>query len=71
VTARKGIASLEYDGDAGVMYLRLAKGKVASSQPLADNMVLDVDEKGAPLGLELLLPRGMEPEVKAKFLKAV
>ena len=53
------------------MYLRLAKGKVASSQPLADNMILDVDEKGAPLGLELLLPRGMEPEVKAKFLKAV
>ena len=60
---------LEFDEDAGALYLRL--GKVASSEPLADDMILDIGEKGQLLGLELLLPREMKPEVKAMLLKAV
>ncbi len=59
------MASLEFDEDAGALYLRLGKGKVASSEPIADNMILDVDAKGELLGLELLLPKEIKPDVKA------
>jgi len=69
--ARKDMASLEFDEDAGALYLRLRKGKVFSSEPLADNVVLDIDDEGRPLGLEVLLPREIKPDVKAKLLKAV
>lgn len=65
------MASLEFDEEAGALYLRLRKGKVISSEPLADNMILDIDEKGKLLGLELLLPKEIRPETKAKLLKAV
>jgi uncharacterized protein YuzE len=65
------MASLEFDEEAGALYLRLRRGKVSSSEPLAENVILDVDIKGKLLGLELLLPRKMKPEVRAKLLKAV
>ena len=65
------MASLEFDEDAGALYLRLGKGKVASSEPIADNMILDVDTKGELLGLELLLPKEIKPDVKARLLRAV
>ncbi len=65
------MASLEFDEDAGALYLRLGKGKVASSEPIADNMILDVDAKGELLGLELLLPKEIKPDVKARLLRAV
>ena len=69
--AQKGMASLEFDEEAGALYLRLRRGKVSSSEPLAENVILDVDAKGKLLGLELLLPREIKPDVKAKLLKAV
>jgi uncharacterized protein YuzE len=65
------MASLEFDGDAGAIYLRFAKGKVASSEPLADNMILDIGKKGETLGLELLLPKGIKPELKERLQRAV
>ena len=65
------MASLEFDDGAGALYLRLRKGRVSSSEPLSDDIILDVDAKGVPVGLELLLPREIRPEVKAKLRKAV
>jgi uncharacterized protein YuzE len=65
------MASLEFDEEAGALYLRLRRGKVISSEPLADNMILDVDVEGRLLGLELLLPKEIRPEMKAKLLNAV
>lgn len=38
------------------MYIRLKKGKVDSSEPLADNVIIDVDKKGEAIGIEILLP---------------
>jgi hypothetical protein len=49
------MASLEFDEEAAALYLKLRKGKVSFSEPLADNM----------------LPREIKPDVKAKLLKAV
>jgi uncharacterized protein YuzE len=39
------------------MYIRLKKGKVEKSEPLADNVIVDVDKKGEAIGIEILLPK--------------
>jgi len=62
------MASLEYDGEVNAMYLRLRKGKVSSTEPLADNIVVDLDEKQRVLGLELLLPPTVKKEIKAQLV---
>ena len=61
------MASLEFDRDVDALYLRLRKGKVSSSEPLADNMVMDLDSKKRVIGLELLLPPKMKKEIKAQL----
>ena len=39
------------------MYIRFKKGKVDKSEPLADNIIVDVDKKGEAIGIEILLPK--------------
>ncbi len=51
------MASLEFDSKINALYLRFRKGKVSSTEPLADNMAIDLDGEGRVLGLELILPR--------------
>jgi uncharacterized protein YuzE len=48
------MASLEFDDEVNALYLKLRKGKVASSEPLAENVILDLDDKEKVIGLELL-----------------
>jgi uncharacterized protein YuzE len=38
------------------MYLRLKKGKVDRSEPLADNVIVDFNRNGVAIGIEILLP---------------
>ena len=59
------MASLEFDRKTDDLYLRLRKGKVSSSEPLADNMAVDLDSKRRVLGLELLLSPTMDREIRA------
>ena len=59
------MASLEFDRKTDALYLRLRKGKVPSSEPLADNMAVDLDSKRRVLGLELLLSPTMDREIRA------
>ncbi len=61
------MASLEFDKQVNALYLRLGKGKIFSSEPLADNIVVDFDEKKKVLGLELLLPSTIKKEIKAQL----
>jgi uncharacterized protein YuzE len=49
------------------MYLRLRKGKVSSTEPLADNIFADLDEKKNVLGLEILLPPNLKKEIKTQL----
>ncbi|HXW94082.1 MAG TPA: DUF2283 domain-containing protein [Nitrososphaerales archaeon] len=63
------MASLEFDRKTDALYLRLRKGKVSSSEPLADNMVVDLDSRKRVVGLELLLPPTMNKEIRAQLLK--
>ncbi len=66
------MASLEFDPKVNAMYIRLKEGKVSESEPLADNIVVDLDEKGEVVGIEVLLPKldERQREFVARALKA-
>ncbi len=51
------MVSVEFDSEINAMYIRLKKGKVDKSEPLADNVIVDVDKKGEAVGIEILLPK--------------
>ncbi|MEM2272358.1 MAG: DUF2283 domain-containing protein [Candidatus Bathyarchaeia archaeon] len=51
------MVSVEFDPKVNAMYVKLRKGKVAESEPLADNVILDLDEMGRVVGIEVLLPK--------------
>ncbi len=66
------MASVEFDPKVNAMYIRLKEGKVSESEPLADNIVVDLDEKGEVIGIEVLLPKldERQKEFVARALKA-
>jgi len=51
------MASLEYDPSSTALYVRIKRGKVAKSRSLADNIVLDLNDKDELLGIEIIGPR--------------
>ncbi|MEE8403373.1 MAG: DUF2283 domain-containing protein [Candidatus Hydrothermarchaeaceae archaeon] len=51
------MVSVEFDREVNALYLRLKKGKVEKSDPVADNIVFDLNEEGNMIGIEILLPR--------------
>ena len=51
------MVSVEFDPKVNAMYIRLKEVKVAESEPLADNVVVDIDENGEVVGIEVLLPK--------------
>ena len=51
------MVSVEFDSEVNAMYIRLKKGKVDKSEPLADNVIVDVDKNGKAIGIEILLPK--------------
>jgi uncharacterized protein YuzE len=54
------MVSIEFDPNANALYIRLKKGKVKTSEPLADNIIVDLDENNEILGIEILLPTKSE-----------
>jgi len=50
------LASLEYDPSCNALYIRLKRGKVAESEPISDNLILDLSKRGEILGIEVLGP---------------
>jgi uncharacterized protein YuzE len=66
------MVSVEFDPEVNAMFIRFKDGKVAESEPLADNIIVDLDEDGEVVGIEILLPK-LEREQKefvARILKA-
>jgi uncharacterized protein YuzE len=51
------MASIEFDSEVNAIYIRFKKGKVDKSEPLADNVIVDVDKNGKAIGIEILLPK--------------
>jgi len=48
------MVSLEYDPGCNALYIRIKEGKVAESEPISDNLIVDIDHEGEILGIELL-----------------
>jgi uncharacterized protein YuzE len=54
---------IEYDPQADALYIQLRKGKIAQTVETSHYIYADVDEKGQPLGLEILfVRRHLKPE---------
>jgi len=67
------MVSLEYDPTSTALYIRIKKGKVASSKPLADNLILDLNRSNEILGVEIIGPKPEDLGAfrpKAKILAA-
>ena len=54
------MVSVEFDPEVNALYIRLKDGKVETSEPLADNIIVDLDENNEILGIEILLPAKSE-----------
>ncbi|MCG7849618.1 MAG: DUF2283 domain-containing protein [ANME-2 cluster archaeon] len=52
----RNIVSVEIDPEANAVYIHLKKGNVDNSEPLADNITIDVDKEGETTGIKILLP---------------
>jgi uncharacterized protein YuzE len=50
------LASLEYDESCNALYIRIKRGKVAETEPVSDNLILDLNKKGEIIGVEILGP---------------
>ncbi len=59
------MVSVEFDTDVNALYLRFKKSKIARSEPLADNIVIDLGTKDDVIGIELLLPRTIPSHLKS------
>ena len=44
----------EYDPQADALYIRMASGKVAETEEVRPGLMLDYDENGKILGIEML-----------------
>ncbi len=51
------MVSVEFDPEVNALYIRFKKGKVAESEPLADNVIVDINDSGDIIGIEILLPK--------------
>jgi uncharacterized protein YuzE len=56
--------TLTYDHEAEALYLQFSEAKIVETIELADNVYVDVDKDGNPVGFEVL---GAEPELLASL----
>ncbi len=45
---------IRYDREADAVYIRIGGGKVAESEEVDDGVIVDYDEKGNVIGIEIL-----------------
>ncbi|MBM3309386.1 MAG: DUF2283 domain-containing protein [Candidatus Altiarchaeales archaeon] len=45
---------ISFDAEADALYVQIVKGKFHSNKKVDENTVLDLDEKGRVLGLEII-----------------
>ncbi len=64
------MASLEYDPSGTALYVRMKRGKVATSMPLADNIILDLNKKNELLGIEIIGPKPEDPKNSNQKLRS-
>jgi uncharacterized protein YuzE len=57
-------ATLTYDREADALYLQFSEEEIVETIELAENVYVDVDKEGNPVGFEVL---GAEPELLASL----
>jgi uncharacterized protein YuzE len=45
--------TIKYDSDADALYIRIREGKVLESDEVEDRIIVDYDEKGNVVGIEV------------------
>jgi len=45
---------IRYDPKADALYIRLREGEIEESDEVAAGLIIDYDDKGAPLAIEIL-----------------
>jgi len=65
------LALLEYDPSSNALYIRLRRGKVAESEPISDNLILDLNHKKEIIGVEVLGPAPIDPSKFSLPIKIV
>ena len=61
---------VSYDPDLGVTYVKVRSGHVKRTRSLTDLVMVDLDDEGRALGVEMLYPIVSIPEVALKELAA-
>jgi uncharacterized protein YuzE len=51
------MVSVEFDPEANAIYIRIKRGEIEVSEPLSDDIIVDLDKNGEVLGIEVLLPK--------------
>ena len=46
--------NIKYDSVADAMYMKVSSGKVAKTLKMQDRLIVDVDENGGVVGIEIL-----------------
>jgi uncharacterized protein YuzE len=45
---------IEYDKEANALYITLREARIASTNEVTDNLIVDLDAEGSPVGIEIL-----------------
>lgn len=61
------MASVTYDDQAKAFYVKIRSGKITQTEPLSDSVILDLNEKGELLGMEVILPKDLPDETSKKL----
>lgn len=57
---------IEFDKEADALYMYLSKKKIVRTVPVSENIIIDFDEKGGIVGIEML---SVSRQISAKSLK--
>lgn len=61
---------IKYDQEADVIYLRFGEGKIVESDEIRDGLIVDYDENGNPIAIEILNAKEIlanNPEISVDF----
>jgi len=61
---------IKFDKEANVVYVRFKDGKIAESDEIKEGLIIDYDENGNPLAIEILNAKDVlkgKPEIIGDF----
>ena len=61
---------IKFDEESDVIYLRFKEGRIAESDEIKDGLIIDYDEEGNPIAIEILNAKSVlsdKPEISVDF----